>query len=143
VACRPGHSELHYGSPDFMPTRLTVDLFRSARQCSDRRDVRAVRDGRRVRSAECELAQEGPRWSHGAPCCSPTVDAAPGRVWSVPTTIPFHRGWTMGLAGGGRRDAGDWESLTGDHQNDSRKRFYKQPSIDVSLNKPTRRSFGR
>ena len=26
--------ELHHGSPDFMPTRLTVDLFRAARSVS-------------------------------------------------------------------------------------------------------------
>jgi hypothetical protein len=47
--------EHHYGSPDFMPTRLTVDLFRAARSVPTAVTFRAVRDGRRVRSAECEL----------------------------------------------------------------------------------------
>src|ERR1700684_4187265 len=51
--------ELHYGSPDFMPTRLTVDLFRAARSVSTAVTFRAVRDGRRVRSAEWDLVQEG------------------------------------------------------------------------------------
>src|ERR1700722_16627674 len=51
--------ELHYGSPHFRPPRLTVDLFRAARGVSTAVTFRVVRDGRRVRSAECDLAQEG------------------------------------------------------------------------------------
>ena len=51
--------ELHHGSPDFMPTRLTVDLFRAARGVPTAVAVRTVRDGRRVRSAECDVVQEG------------------------------------------------------------------------------------
>ena len=52
--------ELRYGSPDFMPTRLTVDLFRAARGVSTAVTLRVVRDGRRVRSAECDLLQGQP-----------------------------------------------------------------------------------
>jgi Acyl-CoA thioesterase N-terminal domain len=51
--------EIECGSPDFMPTRLTVDLFRAARGVPTAVTVRVVRDGRRIRSAECDLAQEG------------------------------------------------------------------------------------
>ena len=51
--------ETHCGSPDFMPTRLTVDLFRAARSVVTKVDVRVVRDGRRVRSAECDVVQDG------------------------------------------------------------------------------------
>ena len=42
-----------------MPTRLTVDLFRAARSVVTKVDVRVVRDGRRVRSAECDVVQDG------------------------------------------------------------------------------------
>ena len=62
--------ELHYGSPDFMPTRLTVDLLRAARSVPTAVTFRAVRDGRRVRSAECELAQEGRPIARAALCSS-------------------------------------------------------------------------
>jgi hypothetical protein len=87
--------ELHYGSPDFMPTRLTVDLFRSARSVPTAVMFRAVRDGRRVRSAECELAQEGRlvaratllqtdvRWRRRADC------------GTCRRRFHSHRGWTM------------------------------------------------
>ena len=51
--------ELDCGSPDFMPARLTVDLFRAARGVSTTVTIRVVRDGRRIRSVECDLAQEG------------------------------------------------------------------------------------
>ncbi|HZN80907.1 MAG TPA: acyl-CoA thioesterase domain-containing protein, partial [Mycobacterium sp.] len=51
--------ENHCGSPDFMPTRFTADLFRAARNALTTIDVRIVRDGRRVRSAECDVVQDG------------------------------------------------------------------------------------
>src|SRR6201995_1650232 len=51
--------ENHFGSEDFMPTRLTVDLFRAGRSVPTSVSVRMVRDGRRVRSADCDIAQEG------------------------------------------------------------------------------------
>ena len=51
--------ERHCGSPDFMPVRFTADLFRVARNVPTTIDVRVVRDGRRVRSAECDLVQDG------------------------------------------------------------------------------------
>src|ERR1700743_463023 len=82
--------ELHYGSPDFMPTRLTVDLFRAARSVPTAVPFRAVRDGRRVRSAECELAQQGRLVARATLLQYRRSIAPPGRLWSVPTaTIPF------------------------------------------------------
>ncbi len=51
--------ETHCGSLEFMPTRLTVDLFKAARSVVTKVDVRVVRDGRRVRSAECDVVQGG------------------------------------------------------------------------------------
>src|SRR6185437_13007457 len=47
------------GSSDFMRTRFTADLFRAARNAPTTVDVRVVRDGRRVRSAECDVVQDG------------------------------------------------------------------------------------
>src|SRR5512144_663740 len=51
--------EIHCGSPDFMPARLTADLFRAARNALTTIDIRVIRDGRRVRSAEGDLIQDG------------------------------------------------------------------------------------
>lgn len=51
--------EITCGSDDFMPVRLTVDLFRAARRVPTTVQARLVRDGRRVRGAECDVAQDG------------------------------------------------------------------------------------
>ncbi|HSA41305.1 MAG TPA: thioesterase family protein, partial [Mycobacterium sp.] len=51
--------ELRYGSADFLPTRLTVDLFKAARRVPTSVETRQVRDGRRVRTAECDVIQAG------------------------------------------------------------------------------------
>src|SRR6202011_1451563 len=59
VGLAPRALETHCGSDDFMPTRFTADLFRAARNAPTTIDVRVVRDGRRVRSAECDVVQGG------------------------------------------------------------------------------------
>ena len=48
-----------YGLPEFMPARLTVDLFKAARGVPTTTKVSLVRDGRRVRNSECEIVQDG------------------------------------------------------------------------------------
>jgi Thioesterase-like superfamily len=122
--------ELHHGSPEFMPTRLTVDLFRAARSIPTAVTFRAVRDGRRVRSAECELAQEGRLVARATLLQYRRSTAPPGRLWSVPTTIPFPPHLDDGVQTAVDSDAGDWSRSPGDHQNESRKRFYNS-AIDV------------
>ena len=49
--------EANYGLPEFMPARLTVDLFKAARGIPTTTKVSLVRDGRRVRCARsCRTA---------------------------------------------------------------------------------------
>jgi hypothetical protein len=69
--------ETRCGSPEFMPTRLTVDLFRAARAVATILDVRVVRDGRRVRSAECDVVQDGRAVARDA-ASVPPLDCATG-----------------------------------------------------------------
>ncbi|OBK36773.1 thioesterase [Mycobacterium sp. 1245111.1] len=121
--------ESYCGSPDFMPARLTVDLFRAARNVATSVDVRMVRDGRRVRSAECDVAQEGRLVARATLLQYRRSSAPPGRLWSVPTTIPFPPR-SHGVQTAVDSDAGDWSRSPGDHQNDSRKRFYNS-AIDI------------
>ena len=127
--------ELHHGSPDFMPTRLTVDLFRAARSVPTAVTFRVVRDGRRVRSAECEVVQEGRLVARATLLQYRRSTAPPGRLWSVPTTIPFPPRLDDGVQTAVDSDAGDWSRSPGDHQNDSRKRFYNS-AIDVVAGQP-------
>src|SRR4249920_2005446 len=51
--------ETEFGLPDFMPARLTVDLFKAARGIPTTTKVDLIRDGRRVRNSECEIVQDG------------------------------------------------------------------------------------
>src|ERR1700722_7152308 len=76
--------ELQYGSPDFMPTRRTVGLFRAARGGSPAVTFRVVRDGRRVRSAECDLAQEGRLVARAPLLQYRRATPPPGPLWAGP-----------------------------------------------------------
>jgi hypothetical protein len=68
--------ENHCGSEDFMPVRFTADLFRAARNGPTTVDARAVRDGRRVRSAECDVVQDGQTVARVDACAIPDVIGA-------------------------------------------------------------------
>jgi Thioesterase-like superfamily len=99
--------EKHCRSSDFIPTRLTVDLFRAARSVATSVAVRMVRDGRRIRSAECDVVQEG-----------------------RPVALSFPPAFDDGALTAVGSDAADLSRSPGEHQNDSRKRFYNK-AIDV------------
>lgn len=134
--------EKHCGSSDFMPTRLTVDLFRAARGVPTSVTVRVVRDGRRIRSAECDLTQEGRPVARATLVQYRRSEPPPGRLWSAPTTLPFPPTVDDGALTVVHSDAADWSRSPGEHQNESRKRFYNN-AIDVVAGAPTRSSFGR
>jgi acyl-CoA thioesterase len=127
--------EQHCGSPDFMPSRLTVDLFRAARGVPTTVSVRTVRDGRRVRSAECDIAQEGRLVARATLLQYRRSTAPPGRLWTVPATIEFPPPLEDGVQTAVHSDAADWSRSPGEHQNDSRKRFYNS-AIDVVAGQP-------
>jgi Thioesterase-like superfamily len=80
--------ELDCGSPDFMPSRLTVDLFRAARGVPTAVAVHVVRDGRRIRSAECDVAQDGRLVARATLLQYRRSAAPPGRLWAAPMTLP-------------------------------------------------------
>ena len=116
--------ELNCGSPDFMPARLTVDLFRAARGVSTTVDVRVVRDGRRVRSAECDVMQGGRAVARATLVQYRRSEAPPGRLWTAPTAsieLPPTDDTVLPLVGS---DSDGWTRSPAAHQNSSRKRFY-------------------
>ena len=51
--------EHDYGDDEFLPTRLTTDLFKAARRVPTEVRTRLVRDGRRIRGSECDVIQAG------------------------------------------------------------------------------------
>jgi Thioesterase-like superfamily len=126
--------ETRYGSPEFMPARLTVDLFKVARGVPTTVATALIRDGRRVRNAECDILQDGVpvaratlvAYRRSAPPAgqewSPTIDFVPPINIEEPSeasSVPFTGSDSVG-----------WTRKVGDHQNVSRKRFLDR-GIDV------------
>lgn len=112
------------GSADFRPARLTVDLFRAARNVFTTVDIRVVRDGRRVRASECDVVQNGRVTAKATLVQYRPSAAPPGRLWSSAASFPEPPppDDTV-LPYVGSDDAG-WTRSPAEHQNDSRKRFY-------------------
>lgn len=115
--------ETTFGLPEFLPARLTVDLFKAARGIPTTTKTALIRDGRRVRNSECELVQDGVTVAratlvqyrrsaapNGAEWVSEPTFQAPAELDSDPRTY-------MGS------DAVGWTRTIADHQNTSRKRF--------------------
>jgi acyl-CoA thioesterase len=129
--------ELEFGSTDFMPTRLTVDLVRAARGVPSTLTVRIVRDGRRIRSSECDVVQEGRLVAQATLVQYRRSAAPPGRLWSTPAMFPPLPSVDESvLTEVGSEDAGRSRS-PGEHQNDSRKWFYNKAIDVVSGEKPS------
>jgi hypothetical protein len=122
--------EESYGLDDFMPARLTVDLFKAARGVKTTATTRLVRGGQRVRNSECELIQDGVVVVRAVlvqyRCSSPPR----GEEWSAtmdftpPEEIDDARYSYIGS------DDGGWSQAIADHQNVSRKRLLNR-TVDV------------
>lgn len=116
--------EIACGSTELRPARLTVDLFRAARNVLTTLDITVVRDGRRVRAAECDVVQNGRVTARATLVQYRPSTAPPGNLWKSATSFPEPPP-TDGtvLPSVGSDDAG-WTRSPSEHQNDSRKRFY-------------------
>ncbi|MDG4666636.1 acyl-CoA thioesterase domain-containing protein [Mycobacterium sp. 236(2023)] len=119
--------ERECGSPQFRPARLTVDLFRAARNVPTTLDIRVVRDGRRVRSAECDVMQDDRPVARATLVQYRPSAAPPGTLWRSEQTFGGSRGVPQPddtiLPFVGSDDVG-WTRSPAEHQNASRKRFF-------------------
>jgi acyl-CoA thioesterase superfamily protein len=123
---------------DFMPARITVDLFKAARGVPTTTCARLVRDGRRVRNSECDLVQNGVTVARATMVQYRRSSAPPGEEWSAAMdfTHPTDEDDASYLRVGS--DEGGWSPTISDHMNTSRKRFLNR-AIDVvegSVNTP-------
>ena len=114
--------EGEYGVAEFQPARLTVDLFKAARAVPTTATTRLVRDGRRVRTSECELLQDGVpvvqatlvQYRRGQP---PRGEEWLGaRDFSLPDDLDGDEYISVGSDGVG------WSHAIVEHQNTARKR---------------------
>ena len=121
------------GSAEFRPMRLTVDLFRAARNALTTLDIRVVRDGRRVRSAECDVVQGDRVVARATLVQYRPSSPPPGTLWHPGQTfgeLPAPDGTILPFVGS---DDGGWTRSPAEHQNASRKRFYND-GISVAGN---------
>jgi hypothetical protein len=118
--------ESHYGLPEFLPARLTVDLFKAARGVPTIAKATLIRDGRRVRNSECELIQGGVTVARAVLVQYRRAEAPRGQEWVRPSQFigpeqfDESRGINIGSDGAG------WTASIGDHQNTARKRSFTQ-----------------
>jgi hypothetical protein len=126
--------ESEYGSDDFMPARLTVDLFKAARGVPTRVTTRLVRDGRRVRNAECDVIQDGATVARAILVCYRRSSPPPGEQWLAPGDFGYPAGALPGPDETSgpfvRSDGLGWTRSIFEHQNRNRTRFLDRP-IDV------------
>lgn len=115
--------ERECGAPEFHPARLTVDLFRAAREVPTTASVRVVRDGNRVRSAECDIVQDGRPVARGTLLQYRRSTAPPGELWSPPREFDFPPD-SEGVIGRVGSAAAGWHPSPVEHQNDSRKKYF-------------------
>ncbi len=116
--------QISCGATDFHPARLTVDLFRAARNLHTTLEVRVIREGRRVHSAECDVVQEGRAVARATLVQYRRSAPPPGRLWRSGTSFPeppAPDGSVLPFVGS---DAVGWTRSPAGHQNDSRKRFF-------------------
>nr|WP_137149424.1 acyl-CoA thioesterase domain-containing protein [Mycolicibacterium sp. CR10] len=112
------------GSTEFRPTRLTVNLFRAARNVLTTLDIRVVREGRRVRSAECDVIQNGHVTARATLVQYRPSTAPPGELWTSAATFPDPPPTDGTLMPYVRSDDAGWTRSPAAHQNGSRKCFY-------------------
>lgn len=126
--------ERRYGSAEFMPARLTVDLFKAARGVSTTVVARLVRDGRRVRNAVCDVVQDGATVAHATLVSYRRSLPPPGEQWVAAGEFTYPAGPLPGpdeVAGPYvGSDGQGWTRAIAEHQNADRTRFVDRP-LDV------------
>lgn len=123
--------EREYGADGFLPTRLTADLFKAAHKVPTQVHTRLVRDGRRVRSSECDVIQDGTIVARATMVQYRMSEPPPGEEWVSIETFTAPSGAQGAVYFVGSDDAG-WSPTGAEHQNTSRKRVYHR-TIEVVI----------
>ncbi|MGV0742821.1 acyl-CoA thioesterase domain-containing protein [Mycolicibacterium sp. XJ870] len=127
--------ESAFGLPEFLPARLTVDLFKAARGVPTTTKVGLIRDGRRVRNSECELVQDGVTVVRATLVQYRRSSAPRGEEWVTDATFAPPADVDSDLMTYMGSDAVGWSRAIADHQNTSRKRFMNR-TITVVEGRP-------
>ncbi|MCE9515900.1 MAG: thioesterase family protein [Mycobacterium sp.] len=123
--------EREFGAEGFLPTRLTADLFKAARKVPTQVRTRLVRDGRRVRSSECDVVQDGTIVARATMVQYRMSEPPPGQEWVSTESFSPPDGVQGAVYLVGSDGAG-WGAAGSEHQNVSRKRVYHR-TIEVVI----------
>ena len=124
--------ELEYRVDGFVPARFTADLFRAAHRVPTSVRTQVVRDGRRIRIAECDIVQAGVVVARASVVQYRKSGPPPGQEWVAPDNsfAPLAGVVATGAAYFVGSDDAGWGGSVGmgdgvdAHQNASRKRVY-------------------
>lgn len=120
-----------HGSPEFTPSRLTVDLFRPTLRKPMEVSTAAVRTGRRIVVADAELRQDGTVVARASAVFLRRSEQPPGQMWTRaerPELPPEElRAGVATHLWGSDAHPGGWSAELGEHQNASRKRCWQVP----------------
>jgi hypothetical protein len=98
--------EDRHGAADFMPARLTVDMYRLPGFAPVEVTTRLVRDGNRIKVIDAEFISDGVSMARATCQLLKRTENSPGAVWSpagwdapAPETIPAPESTRMALGG--------------------------------------------
>lgn len=137
VAAAARSLEREFGSHDFQPARLTVDLFAPVRTEPLVVVTEEVRSGNRIRVADAGVLQDGKPVARATLVQLRRGEQPPGQVWHSGRRVepPLEADPAQARPGsnvffGSGPDPQSWDRDMGLHQNDQRKRFWHHP-LDV------------
>jgi hypothetical protein len=76
--------EQRHGGADFVPARLTVDMFRLPTMAPVEVTTKLIRDGLRIKVVEAEFLSGGVRMARASCQLLRKTENSPGKVWSPP-----------------------------------------------------------
>jgi hypothetical protein len=81
--------ERRHGSPDYLPARLTVDMYRLPDSSPVTIETRVVRDGKRIKVIDAEFVSNGVSVARATSQLLLRTANPPGSVWTTPDwTVP-------------------------------------------------------
>ncbi|MEV0298990.1 acyl-CoA thioesterase domain-containing protein [Nocardia sp. NPDC050710] len=129
---------------DYVPARLTVDLFRPTLTRPMTVATELVRAGRRIRVADAELIQDGKSVARASAIFLRRSAQPSGKVWTrdvhpapPPAAIAPRPDRPAPPLWGSDGHADGWSAMIGEHQNDSRKRTWQVPLRVIAEEEPS------
>ncbi|MFN8033865.1 MAG: thioesterase family protein [Mycobacterium sp.] len=115
--------ERSHGASEFMPSRFTIDLLKPATARPIRVQTRTIRDGRRMRAAECDVIQGDSVVATATLMQYRRSESPAGQQWSTQTTFVPPRDAEGDDVYVGSDGVG-WSPMGVHHQHTGRKRAY-------------------